>query len=112
MNPKKILNPFVPTTRFNRGEASKIINEVKHDGVKFIIKNNIPECVLLSTGDYKKLLDDLEDAEPPASALERKTRQENRIRPADFIPQCRTTSPSSFFRFSCRKPPLVQHRPR
>ena len=71
MNPRKVLNSFVPITRFNRGEASKIINEVKNEGVKFIMKNNSPECVLISVDDYKKLLDELEDAELLAIALER-----------------------------------------
>jgi prevent-host-death family protein len=71
MNPKKVLNSFIPITRFNRGEASKIINEVKTEGVKFIVKNNNPECVLLSVEDYKKMLDEIEDAELAAMALER-----------------------------------------
>ena len=76
MNPKKVLNSFIPITRFNRGETNKIINEVKHDGIKFIVKNNNPECVLLSVKDYKKMLDDLEDAELLALALEREARDD------------------------------------
>ena len=74
MNPKKVLNSFIPITRFNRGETNKIINEVKHDGIKFIVKNNNPECVLLSVEDYKKMLDELEDAELLALALEREAK--------------------------------------
>ena len=71
MNPKKVLNSFIPITRFNRGETSKIINEVKTEGVKFIVKNNNPECVLLSVEDYKNMLDALEDAELLAIAQAR-----------------------------------------
>lgn len=71
MNPKKVLNSFIPITRFNRGETSKIINEVKTEGVKFIVKNNNPECVLLSVEEYKKMLDELENAELLAIAQER-----------------------------------------
>lgn len=60
---RTVLNSFVPISRFNKGEASKIINEVQTDGMKFIVKNNTPECVMLSVESYKKLLDALEDAE-------------------------------------------------
>ena len=74
MNPKKVLNSFIPITRFNRGETSKIIQEVKQEGVKFIVKNNNPECVLLSVEDYKNMLDELENAELLAIALERKAK--------------------------------------
>lgn len=77
MNPKKVLNSFIPITRFNRGEASKIIKEVKQEGVKFIVKNNTPECVLLSVEDYKKLLDEIEDAELLELALEREAKNGN-----------------------------------
>lgn len=76
MNPKKVLNSFIPITRFNRGEASKIIKEVKQEGVKFIVKNNTPECVLLSVEDYKNLLEEIENAELLALALEREARDD------------------------------------
>ena len=39
---------IIPINRFNRGEAGKIFKEVKSGGVKYVFKNNLPECVLLS----------------------------------------------------------------
>ncbi len=54
----KMLNAFVPISRFNKGEAGKIIEEVKRDGIKVIVKNNAPECVMLSVEAYEKLVMD------------------------------------------------------
>lgn len=51
----KLLNAFIPITRFNKGEAGKIIDEVKKDGPKVIIKNNAPECVMISVEEYNRL---------------------------------------------------------
>ena len=38
MTATKMLNAFVPISRFNKGEAGKIIEEVKRDGIKVIVK--------------------------------------------------------------------------
>lgn len=51
----KMLNAFVSITRFNKGEAGKIIEEVKTDGIKVIVKNNVPECVMLTVEEYDAL---------------------------------------------------------
>lgn len=48
---------IVPVTRFNRGEAGKIFEEVAAEGPKIVMKNNTPLCVLLSPDDYEKLLE-------------------------------------------------------
>lgn len=45
----------VPITRFNKGEAGKIIEEVKQDGVRIIVKNNIPECIMITVEEYNAL---------------------------------------------------------
>jgi PHD/YefM family antitoxin component YafN of YafNO toxin-antitoxin module len=58
MTATKMLNSFVPISRFNKGEAGKIIEEVKRDGIKVIVKNNAPECVMLSVEAYEKLVMD------------------------------------------------------
>ena len=42
----------VPITLFNRGLAGKIFEEVKQQGSKVVMKNNTPECVLLSPEEY------------------------------------------------------------
>ena len=72
----------VPITQFNRGMAGKIFEDVKANGAKVVMKNNAAECVLLSPEEYVKLLDDLEDAQLLALALERKAKH----KPEDLIP--------------------------
>jgi len=54
----KMLNAFVPITRFNKGEAGKIIDEVKKDGIRVIVKNNVPECIMITVEEYDKLSTD------------------------------------------------------
>ena len=39
----KLIHSFVPISRLNKGEAGKIIDEVKTDGIRVIVKNNVPE---------------------------------------------------------------------
>ncbi len=41
--------------------AGKIFAEVRHSGAKVVIKNNVPECVLMSPDEYISMLDELED---------------------------------------------------
>lgn len=57
MNVLNLTNAIVPITRFNKGEAGKIIDEVKNEGPRIIVKNNIPECVMLSLEEYNRLCD-------------------------------------------------------
>lgn len=56
-----ILNAIIPISRFNKGEASKIFEEVLEAGVKIVVKNNKPTCVLLAPDEYQKMLDEAED---------------------------------------------------
>ena len=56
---------------FNRGQAGKVFEEVKECGAKVVLKNNAPECVLLSPEEYVKLMDELNDARLLALATER-----------------------------------------
>lgn len=51
------IDSMVSITRFNKGEAGKIIDEVKNYGPRIIVKNNVPECVLISMKDYQRLND-------------------------------------------------------
>ena len=55
------LNAVVPITRFNRGEASKIFDELKESGCKVVVKNNIPACVMLTPEKFKEMVDMIED---------------------------------------------------
>lgn len=73
----KMLNAFVPISRFNKGEAGKIIEEVKRDGIKVIVKNNAPECVMLTVEAYDKLVQESRRiVNPPQTAEEEKARKE------------------------------------
>ncbi len=55
INTLKLINAIIPITRFNKGEAGKIIDEVKQNGPRIIVKNNVPECVMISLEDYNSL---------------------------------------------------------
>lgn len=55
INTLRLLNAIIPITRFNKGEAGKIIDEVKQNGPRIIVKNNVPECVMISLDDYSSL---------------------------------------------------------
>jgi len=58
---KNIIDSIVPITRFNRGEASKIFDEVSEKGFKVVLKNNIPACVLIKPDRYEAMIEALED---------------------------------------------------
>lgn len=59
---KQISNRTVSISDFNRGLAGRIFDDVKSNGSKVVLKNNTPECVLISPDEYSKLIDELEDA--------------------------------------------------
>ena len=56
-----ILDSVIPISRFNKGEANKIFAEVKDKGIRIVVKNNVPECVLISPEEYQKMIEDYED---------------------------------------------------
>ena len=56
-----ITKSIVPITRFNKGEANKIFDEVQASGTKIVVKNNKPACVLLSPSQYESLMETLSD---------------------------------------------------
>jgi antitoxin StbD len=58
---KSIMNFIVPISRFNRGEANKIFEEVSENGVKVVMKNNVPACVLVTPERYEEMVEMLED---------------------------------------------------
>ncbi|EMB27362.1 type II toxin-antitoxin system Phd/YefM family antitoxin [Treponema denticola] len=57
-----LLDSIIPISRFNKGEANKIFSEVKKNGVRIVVKNNIPECVLISPKDYQQMVEEYEDS--------------------------------------------------
>jgi len=56
-----VMDALVPITRFNRGEANKVFDEVRKTGCKVVIKNNVPTCVLLTPERYKEMVEIIED---------------------------------------------------
>jgi len=56
-----VMDALVPISRFNRGEANKIFDEVKESGSKIVIKNNVPSCILISPEKYKEMVDLIDD---------------------------------------------------
>ncbi len=50
-----LVNSVVPISRFNKGEAGKIFDEVYKEGIKVVLKNNSPVCVLLSPGVFEEI---------------------------------------------------------
>jgi PHD/YefM family antitoxin component YafN of YafNO toxin-antitoxin module len=65
------LDSLVPITRFNRGEAGKIFDEVQATGCKIVLNNNKPACVLLTPEKYQEMVDMIEDQYLIALATER-----------------------------------------
>ena len=61
----------VSISQFNRGQAGKIFADVRSTGPKVVMKDNEPECVLISPEEYLQLMDELEDAKLLAIAQER-----------------------------------------
>jgi antitoxin StbD len=58
---KKNKNRMVPITRFDRGEANKIFDEVKETGVIVVIKNDSRVGVILEPEQYDAMVELLED---------------------------------------------------
>ena len=71
MNSRSAIENTISISQFNRGLAGKIFDEVKRYGAKVVMKNNSPECVLLSPEEYIRLLDEVNDARLLASATQR-----------------------------------------
>ncbi|MBQ6334808.1 MAG: hypothetical protein IJI46_07070 [Erysipelotrichaceae bacterium] len=66
-----VINNTVSFSEFNRGQAGKIFKNVKQTRAKLVMKNNVPECVLISPEDYKQIVDDYNDLLLLLDAIER-----------------------------------------
>ncbi|MBP5436538.1 MAG: type II toxin-antitoxin system Phd/YefM family antitoxin [Treponema sp.] len=62
LNTVSILDSIIPISRFNKGEANRIFSDVKKYGTKIVVKNNVPECILMSPQCYQQMMDEYEDA--------------------------------------------------
>lgn len=65
------LKNTIPISLFHKGMAGKIFKSVKESGSKIVMKNNVPECVLLSPESYLEMTEKLENAELLALAMQR-----------------------------------------
>jgi len=65
------INHTVPISQFHKGMASQIFSDVRESGAKVVIKNNEPECVLMSPKEYLSFMDELADARLEVLALQR-----------------------------------------
>lgn len=70
-NYSNALNNMISFSEFNRGQAGKIFDDVKKIGSKIVIKNNNPECVLISVDDYLKMVDEINDMRALLMAVDR-----------------------------------------
>ena len=55
MGQADVLNRLVPITSFNKGHASKIFERARSSGPLFVLKNNVPEAVIISPEDYERM---------------------------------------------------------
>lgn len=60
-NVSNLINAIIPISRFNKGEAGKIFDEVSISGVKVVVKNNKPTCVLITPEKYEELMETIEN---------------------------------------------------
>lgn len=56
-----IMKSIVPISRFNKGEANRIFEEVESSGTKIVMKNNRPACILMSPEQYESLMEMVSD---------------------------------------------------
>lgn len=77
-----VMKSLVPISRFNKGEANKIFEEVKETGFKIVLKNNIPACVLITPETYEHMLETIEEYR---LLVEAEKRMEN-AKAEDYVP--------------------------
>ena len=66
-----ISSQAVPISMFNEGFADKIFQSVRNEGLKVVVKNNAPECILLSPEMYQDMIEKIENSLDIALAEQR-----------------------------------------
>lgn len=56
-----ILDTLVPISKFNKGQAAQIFDELSTKKEMVVLKNNQPSAVLLSPDEYRRLMEIEED---------------------------------------------------
>ncbi len=62
MNAVNVLDSIIPISLFNKGQANKIFADVKKYGTRIVVKNNAPECILMSPQSYQQMMEEYENA--------------------------------------------------
>ena len=71
LNAVNVLDSIIPISQFNKGQANKIFSDVKKFGTKIVVKNNVPECILMSPQSYQRMMEEYENAILAAEAEKR-----------------------------------------
>ena len=85
LNTVNVLDSIIPISQFNKGQASKIFSDVKKVGTKIVVKNNVPECILMSPQNYQQMMEEYEDAILAAEAVKRLSQKTKYIRQDDVM---------------------------
>ena len=67
----EVLDRLIPITSFNKGHAAKIFNRARNAGPLFVLKNNVPEAVIMSPEDYTRMSEAEENYTLLLEAVER-----------------------------------------
>lgn len=73
------VDKIVPISNFNKEGATKIFEDVKKYGTKYVFKNNLPECVLVSPERYDKLMEQICDMELYIEAMTRLSNPDTKL---------------------------------
>jgi PHD/YefM family antitoxin component YafN of YafNO toxin-antitoxin module len=71
MTSADVLDRLVPITSFNKGLASKVFDRARNLGPLFVLKNNVPEAVILSPEDFARMSEAEENYALLLEAMER-----------------------------------------
>ncbi|MBE6354339.1 type II toxin-antitoxin system Phd/YefM family antitoxin [Treponema sp.] len=85
LNTVNVLDSIIPISQFNKGQANKIFSDVKKVGTKIVVKNNVPECILMSPQNYQQMMEEYEDAILAAEAVKRLSQKTKYIRQDDVM---------------------------
>ena len=85
LNSVNILDSIIPISLFNKGQANKIFSDVKKYGTKIVVKNNVPECILMSPQNYQQMMEEYENAILAAEAEKRLSKNTEYISHAEVM---------------------------
>lgn len=85
LNAVNVLDSIIPISLFNKGQANKIFSDVKKFGTRIVVKNNVPECVLISPQNYQRMMEEYEDAILAAEAEKRLSKKAKYVSHKDIM---------------------------